>query len=222
MVDNQTMGESSPDEYDEVVITKNMETVDAFSSCVIPVKAEKAYTGECINVMTQVLQTKDSSLLQGLTVQNAYIKLRKGSKNAVVVVRNSMAYPQTLKKKAPVARAVATTVVLEPPAETRLPEGEDEPQSPLTPKLTVRQRQGRVFEELDLSGLESWPPEVVDSAQWLLAEYHNVFSLEPAELGCTHSTKHTIKMTDDTPFKEEFRQIPHLWWKRFITISERC
>ena len=55
MVDNQTTGESGPDGYDEVVITKNAETVDAFSSCVIPMKAEKAYTGECINIMTQVL-----------------------------------------------------------------------------------------------------------------------------------------------------------------------
>ena len=40
---------------------------------------------------------------------------------------------------------------------------------------------------------------------WLLAKYHNVFSLDPAELGCTHSTKHTIKVMDDTPFKEWFR-----------------
>ena len=31
------------------------------------------------------------------------------------------------------------------------------------------------------------------------------FSLDPTELGCTHSTKHTIKVTDDTPFKEQFR-----------------
>ena len=28
------------------------------------------------------------------------------------------------------------------------------------------------------------------------------FSLEPMELGCTHSAEHTIKVTDDTPFKE--------------------
>ena len=34
------------------------------------------------------------------------------------------------------------------------------------------------------------------------------FSLEPIELGCTHSTEHTIKVTDDTPFKEQFRWIP--------------
>ena len=39
-------------------------------------------------------------------VQNAYTELRKGSKIVIVVVRNSMAYPQTLKKKTLVARAV--------------------------------------------------------------------------------------------------------------------
>ena len=122
MVDDRTTGESGPDEYDEVDITKNTETVHAFSSHVIPMKAEKAYTGECINIMTQALQTKDGSLPQGLTVQNVYTELRKGSKNAAVVVRNGMAYPQTLKKKTPVARAVATTAVPEPPMETRLPE----------------------------------------------------------------------------------------------------
>ena len=81
------------DEYDETVITKNMETVDAFSSHVIPMKAERAYAGECINIMTQVLRTEDGSLPQGLTVQNMYTELRKGSKNIVMVVRNSTAYP---------------------------------------------------------------------------------------------------------------------------------
>ena len=34
---------------------KNMETIDAFSSHVIPIKAEKVYTGERISVMTQAL-----------------------------------------------------------------------------------------------------------------------------------------------------------------------
>ena len=48
MVDNQTMGESSPDGYNEVVITKNAETVDAFSFHVIPMKVEKAYMGEAL------------------------------------------------------------------------------------------------------------------------------------------------------------------------------
>ena len=74
----------------------------------------------------------------------------------------------------------------------------------------IRQRQGRLFDELDLSGLDSWAPELADKAHWLLAEYHDIFSLDLAELGCTHLTEHTIKVTDDTPFKEQFWQIPPL------------
>ena len=101
--DNQTEGKPISSEYNEVVVTKNMETIDAFSSCVIPIKAEKVYTGERISVMTQALQTKDGSMPQGLTVQNAYTELKIGSKNAVVVVRNSTAYPQMIKKKTLVA-----------------------------------------------------------------------------------------------------------------------
>ena len=70
------------------------------------------------------------------------------------------------------------------------------------PKLTLKQRQEQLFEEPELSGLESWPPELVDSAQSLLAEYHDIFSTEPSKLDCTHSTEHVIKVTDNTPFKE--------------------
>ena len=92
--------------------------------------------------------------------------------------------------------------------EIRVQEGEDEPQDPHPPNLTTRQREGKLFKELDLSGLNSWPLELAEATCWLLAEYHDVFSLEPMELGCTHSTEHTIKVTDDTPFVEQFRQIP--------------
>ena len=70
------------------------------------------------------------------------------------------------------------------------------------PKLTVRQRQGMIFDGLDLSELDSWPLELADAACHLFAEYHDVFLLDPMELGCTHSTEHTIKVTADTPFKE--------------------
>ena len=64
--------ESSSDDYDQVVFTQSVETIEAFSSCVVPVRAEKAYTGGHINIMTQALWTGDSSLPQGLTIQNTY------------------------------------------------------------------------------------------------------------------------------------------------------
>ena len=103
--------ESSSDDYDQVMFTQNVETIEAFSSHMVPVKAGKAYTGGHINVITQALQIEDGSLPQGLTIQNTYTELRQGSKKAFVVVRNRTDYLQTLWKKTPVARAVMATPV---------------------------------------------------------------------------------------------------------------
>ena len=190
--------------------TQKVETLEPFSSHVIPVKTMEAYLGEHLNVMVQALYAQDGTLPPGLTVQNTYTELRKGSKKVVVVVWNSTAYPQTLQKKTPVARAMAIQPVPETPKPGSLQVQDKVCPEPQTPKLMIRQRHGRLFDELDLSGLDSWAPKLADKACWLLAKYHDVFSLDPAELGCTHSTEHTIKVTDDTPFKEQFRWIPPL------------
>ena len=152
--------------------------------------------------MIQALHAEDGSLPHGLTIQNTYTELCNGSKNVPMVLRNSMAYPQTLSKKTPVARAVVATQVSEPPIHTGVMEVLDKAQGLQMPKLSMKQRQEKLFKEMDLSGLESWPLELMDSTWSLLAEYHDVFTLEPSKLGCTHSTKHVIKVTDNTLFKE--------------------
>ena len=43
----------------------------------------------------------------------------------------------------------------------------------------------------------------------LLAEYHDLFSLEKNEIGCTKAAEHVIKLKDPdaAPFKECFRRI---------------
>ena len=63
-----TTEESNSDDYEQVMFTQNVETIEAFSSHVVLVKVEKAYTGGHINVMAQALWTRDSSLLQGLNI----------------------------------------------------------------------------------------------------------------------------------------------------------
>ena len=109
--DKVASGESDLSGYDEVVTTKDTETIDAFLFCVIHVRTRRAYTGVGLNVMTQALHSEDGSLPQGLIIQNACMELHDGSKNVAVVVRNSRAYTQTLMKKTPVARAVTVTWV---------------------------------------------------------------------------------------------------------------
>ena len=72
VLEDQTSESSNPNGYNKVVFTRNAETIEAFSSQIISVKAEKAYTGERINVMTQALWIEDGILPQGLTIQNMY------------------------------------------------------------------------------------------------------------------------------------------------------
>ena len=84
---------------DSLMYTQKAETLEPFSSHIIPVKTGKACLEEHINVMIQALQAKDGILSSGLTVQNTYTELRKGNKKAVVVVCNNAAYPQTIRKK---------------------------------------------------------------------------------------------------------------------------
>ena len=90
----------------------------------------------------------------------------------------------------------------EPPESKSLQDRDDTDPDLQTPKLTVSQRHGKLFNELDLSSLDSWALELADAAHWFLAKYHDVFSLDPAELGYIHSTEHTIKVADNTPLKE--------------------
>ena len=211
--------ESSSDDCDQVMFTQNVETIEAFSSCMVLVKAGMAYTGECINIMVQALWTKDGSLLQGLTVQSTYIELSQGGKKAVMVVRNSTAHPQTLWRKTPVARAVAVLPVPEPPKRVSCRIRVTSPKILIPPNWLS----GKGMETIWWTGSE-WVRFLASRAGrhclsapgWVP---QHVF-VGPMELGCTHSTKHRIKVTDDTPFKEWFRQIPlplveevwnHLW-----------
>ena len=132
------VGDGQKEKFDtnddnQLMYTQNAENVEPFSSHIVPVKTGRAYMAECINVMVQALQTQDGSLLQGLTVQNTYTELRKGSKKAVMVVQNNTAYFQTLQKKTPVARVVAAFPVPESPKVSNCKRGLMSPMIPIPP-----------------------------------------------------------------------------------------
>ena len=76
MVGDKFTVEPSSDDYDKVVFIQNVETIEAFSPPAVQVRAVRAHTGGCMNVMTQALWAEDGSLPQGLTVQNTYTELR--------------------------------------------------------------------------------------------------------------------------------------------------
>ena len=93
---NDQEGRHDTDQDGPLMYTQKVETLEPFSSHVIPVKTREGYLDECLNVMEQALHVQDGMLPPGLTMQNTYTELRKGSKKVVVVVQNNTAYPQTL------------------------------------------------------------------------------------------------------------------------------
>ena len=173
--DNQEEKFDTNDDH-PLMYTQKAENLEPFSSHIIPVKTGKAYLGEHINVRVQALWTKDGTLPPGLTIQNTYTKLRKGSKKAVVVVWNNTSYPQTFQKKTPVARAAAALPVPKPPESKGLQEGTNKSPNFHTPRLTVRQKHGKLFNKLDyvawILGPQSW--QIQPAGSWLntTTNYH--------------------------------------------------
>ena len=74
--------------------------------------------------------------------------------------------------------------------------------------MSIKCRKETLLQQLDLLGLEGWSGANCTSTHALLTEYHNIFSLEPEELGCTGLPKHEIRVVDDEAFKERFWRIP--------------
>ena len=73
---------------------------------------------------------------------------------------------------------------------------------------SVEERRKVLFEKLELSGLNLGTEENKEKALNLLAKYHNIFTLEDREMGCTAAAEHKIKVTDPRPFKERPWNIP--------------
>ena len=137
-VGNDQEGGCDTDQDSPLMYTQKVEKLEPFSSHVIPVKMTEAYLGEPLHVMVQALHVQDGTLPPGITVQNTYTELRKGSKKAVVVVWKNTTYPQTQWKKTPVARAMAVQLVPKTPEPGSLQVQDELCPDPQTPKLTIR------------------------------------------------------------------------------------
>ena len=65
-----------------------------------------------------------------------------------------------------------------------------------------------ILQKVDLSGIDDWDPKVQQSAWDLICAYTCIFSWNDLDLGKTSIIKHSIKLTDPTPFKECYQCIP--------------
>ena len=151
-------------------------------------------------------QHKTKPLPLGLHVLHAYTRLKNGSGRVSLVVRNVSDSQIFLKKGMPVVLVVFAMLVspveLSPEMEAAL--GEESRPEP----LSVAVRQENLLEKLNLDGLAHWSPENAVAVRELVLAYHDVFTLESNELGCTSAIEHEIHIENEEPFKERFWCIP--------------
>ena len=81
----------------------------------------------------------------------------------------------------------------------------------LKERITVKERQEKLLEKLNLNGLSEWSPHNAAIVRELLLSYHNAFALESDELWCTSATEHEIHLSNDEPFKEHSDAYLHLY-----------
>ena len=82
--------------------------------------------------------------------------------------------------------------------------------------LSMAERQVKLLDKLDLSGLKNWAPRNAEVAEQLVLSYHSIFVLEKNQFGCTSTVEHEIHIIDSEPFKERFRRIPPHFWRRSV------
>ena len=147
-------------------------------------------------------------LHHGLSVVTMYTEVISGSKQVAVVVKNLTAILITIANGVKDTQVMAVNEV--PPMELapRTLEELDEAQGIQWTRMLVERRKEVLIQQLDLAGLDRWSEISQASTHALLSDYHDIFSLQPGELGCTNLAKHEIRIVDDKPIKEWFQRIP--------------
>ena len=114
--------------------------------------------------------------------------MKPSSRQASVIIRNMTSRPILLPRGKIVTRVVAFNALLDTePSPDLLKKLESD--VPTKPCLSVEERHklliATVKKDGGLEQLKTWPSKLVAKATRQLLEYHDIFSLEPHEIGCT-------------------------------------
>ena len=117
--------------------------------------------------------------------------------------------------RVPVCLHNLSTHAMEVPAETIIGQIVPTNQVPLVVHQTrtaaetkYPAQKGWVLEALDLQGLKEWPEPEQKQAREMLLKWEHLLTQSDLDLSKTALTKHKIKLTDQTSFKEHYRCIP--------------
>ena len=157
----------------------------------------------------------------------SYSFMKPGSSKVVAGVRNLTSKEVVLKVGTVIGRIEAANAIppmLAPKSEKNLEQEQNSNSEQLSSKNSVttnlesipsseptKLTQGEVdllMSKLDLTGITDWSEDEQKEVKDLIIEYGSIFALKDLDLGRTDKVKHSIKLTDYTPFKERYRCIP--------------
>ena len=152
--------------------------------------------------------------------------MKPGSSKVVVGVRNLTSKEVVLKVGTVIGRIEAANAILPmlaPKSEKNLEQEQNLNLEQLSSKNSVTtnlesipsneptkltQEVDLLMSKLDLTGITDWSEDEQKEVKDLIIEYGSIFALKDLDLGKTDKVKHSIKLTDYTPFKERYRCIP--------------
>ena len=139
-----------------------------------------------------------------------YGELHPGSSRVPVCLHNLSAHSMEIPAKTVVGEVIPANQVSLVVHPTR------------TAKDTVNKAsKGWALKALDLQGLKEWPESVQKWARELLLKWEHLFVHSDLDLGKTALIKHKIRLTKQTPFKEQYRWIPpHMYNDMRVHIQE--
>ena len=185
----------------EVKVTKNV-VIKPFHTVRLSAKSKVRQHHKNVHIITEDREENEKEL-PNLAVVPCYGILKQGLDRVPVILKNLTCKPITLQKGKVVAEigpANAIPSMLAPKIEKE--------NSDKTEKENVESRVEKLFQVLDLQGLENWSEGNQEGARALIRDYQDIFALKDTELGHTKLVKHEIKLLDDKPFKERYRRIP--------------
>jgi hypothetical protein len=183
------------------VTTTKAITVPATGQSVIS-GLTRAAAGCCMRMTVMAEDTARASLPGGLTLLPGVVHLQPGcsTQRVSLQVSNFSDKDIVIPQKTRICELQVADVV--PP---KVDDDVDESAQPFDFHFNDTTEIGYDFTEQLRENLED---KQVTEVQQLLSKWSCVFSKHDLDLGHTNLVKHTIKLTDDTPFKERHRRIP--------------
>ena len=163
-----------------------------------------------INLFTEPIERTILEDSPTWTIIPSYSECKNGSSRVGVAIQNVSRKVIVIAKGQQVALVSAANQVLNMLAPKYV-----EPEPEKDKKVSIQSqnssnRIAKLWEQLDITGSNSWAEEQKVKIKQVFEDYSDVFALSPLELGRTSLVKHAIKVIDPKLFKERYHRIsPH-------------